>query len=407
MMHQTKSFYKYVSIHTFLIGLFPFYLPVFLWKLDYSISEISYFIALTGIGYCLTLWSWERLHRVITLKRIILISFLLELLLLSIIFFSEIKLFFPILALLYGAYNCFFWITNRVMFFETVTPLNSGRQFGNFQIMVAVVLKIGVFSGGLLLDRYSYPAIFIFSILVVVLGMLLFGLNTDLELESRSISQAKVISFSHLVRFKDEFRSKFIFMIDGLFLFLESFFWMISLFIMVKESFWQLGILVIILMVIFSLIFYLIKNRIDRMSGEVVYRLSVTFYVLSWIFRGLLKDDFNLPMGFVMLALITFFTSMFRLVFNKRFFDLARTTSHHRYIFLKSYYSQFFIAVLFGILGFALSKISNTEQALSFTYFAAGIIAVGYFWYRPNEIIKEPQPLFNRIRTKGLEFQDT
>ena len=388
MKSHSGSFYKFVSVHTFLIGLFPFYLPVFLWKLDYSISEISYFIALAGIGYFLALWAWERIHRFVSLKKIFLLSLLLELLLLSIIFASEKQFFFPVLALLYGAYNCFFWITNRVLFVEGVTPENSGKNFGNFQIVVAVILKIGVFSGGLLLDKFNYPTLFIVSILVVVLGALLFAINnTNLMQVSQSLLQAQTMGMVNLLKFRDEFRSKFIFIVDGLFLFLESFFWVISLFIIVKESYWQLGILVIILMAIFGLMFYFIKNAIDKLPVTSVYRFSVGLYVSSWIIRGLLSDDLDRPLVFVMLILITFFTSMFRLAFNKRFFDLAKATTTFQYIFLKSYYSQFFIAIWFGILGLVLSKVDSPEQALSYTYFASSVIALGYFLYRPSEEI--------------------
>lgn len=396
MQSHGSSFYKFVSVHTFLIGLFPFYLPVFLWKLGYTLSEISYFIALAGIGYFLFLWFWERIHRLITLKKIILISLLLELALLSIIFVSDMPLFFPILALIYGGYNCFFWITNRVLFFESVTPQNSGKHFGNFQITVAVILKIGVFCGGLLLDKYNYLSVFAVSILVAFIGSILFAINNRNLLQvSQSLLQVKTIGIPNLVKFNDAHRSKIIFTIDGLFLFLESFFWVISLFIIVKESYWQLGILVIALMAIFGLIFYVIKNAIDKMPIELMYRISVMFYAISWLLRGLLKDDLNIALTFTMLVLITFFTSFFRLAFNKRFFDLAKTTSTHRYIFLKSYYSQFFIAVWFGIIGLALSRIDSSVQAVSYTYFLGGIVALGYFLYRPSEktvsniIIKE------------------
>ena len=204
---------------------------------------------------------------------------------------------------------------------------------------------------------------------------------------SQSLLQAQTIGMVNLLKFKDEFRSKFIFIVDGLFLFLESFFWVISLFIIVQESYWQLGILVIILMAIFGLMFYFIKNAIDKLPVTSVYRVSVALYVSSWIIRGLLSEDLDRPLIFVMLILITFFTSMFRLAFNKRFFDLAKATTTFQYIFLKSYYSQFFIVIWFGILGLVLSKVDSPEQALSYTYFASSVIALGYFLYRPSEEI--------------------
>ncbi len=382
-MPQRKSFYQFISIHTFLIGLFPFYLPVFLWKLGYALSDISFFIAMSGLGYCAALWSWQRIQRKMVLKNIILISFLLELILLGAIYFSDAGLFYPILALLYGIYNCFFWIMNRVLFTVTVTASDSGKHYGNFQILVAIILKAGVFLGGFLLDRYGYSAVFVLSIVISALGSALFMLNRGLASLSREVARLKPVNLSGLLGFRDKFGSRLVFSIDGLFLFLESFFWMISLFIIVKESYWQLGMLVIGLMIAFGLIFYLIKNRIDRLPGQLMYRISVSLYILSWIMRGALGDDLQLPVVVLLLIMITFSTSMFRLAFNKRFFDLANTTTAFHYIFLKSYFSQLFLALIFTVIGLVLLNTSNVQQALRSVYLFAGLIAAGYYLYRP------------------------
>ncbi len=388
-MGDFRNFYKFVGLHTFLIGLFPFYIPMFLWKLKYSISEISFFIAMTGIGYCFSLWFWDRMHKRVSLQKMIQLSFLLELLLLITVFASHQSTVLPILAILYGAYNCFFWITNRILFFEIVTPANSGKNFGNFQIIVTIILKTGVFCGGFLLDRYNYSSIFVFSLLVAILSIGFFSRMQKVAPLSRSLLRVKAIRFSSILKFKDAYRSKLVFSIDGLFLYLESFFWVITLFLIVHESFWQLGLLVILLMAIFGLVFFLIKNSIDRMPGNLVYRISVGLYVISWLLRGLLHEDMELPLLFLLLVSITFFTSLFRLSFNKRFFDLARTTTQQQYIFFKSYYSQFFIAVLFGLIGFLLLAVDDAKQAMRYTYFAAGIIALGYFFYRSRELAEK------------------
>ena len=384
-MGDQKNFYTFVGLHTFLIGLFPFYMPVFLWKLKYSISEISFFIALTGIGYCFSLWFWDRMHKKISLQKMIQLSFLLELLLLITVFTSHQPAILPILAILYGTYNCFFWITNRVLFFEIVTPVNSGKNFGNFQIIVTVILKTGVLCGGFLLDRYSYSSIFVLSSLVAILSIGFFSRTHKVARLSPALLRIKAIRFTSILKFKDVYRSKLVFSIDGFFLYLESFFWVITLFLIMHESFWQLGLLVILLMAIFGLVFFLIKNSIDRMPGNLVYRISVGLYITSWLLRGVLHEDMDLPLLYLLLVLITFFTSLFRLSFNKRFFDLARTTTQQRYIFFKSYYSQFFIAILFGLFGFLLLAVDDAKQAMRYTYFTASFMALGYFYYRAKE----------------------
>ena len=153
MPHTSKQFYQFLGIHSFLIGLFPFFIPVFLWQQGFNLAQISFFIAITGIGFVLSLWVWDRAHKRINFLHIIAASFAIEILLLLTVFLLGGSVFLPLLALLNGAYNCFFWITQRALFFETISPENTGRKFGNFQIFVVIILKAGVFCGGLLLDK--------------------------------------------------------------------------------------------------------------------------------------------------------------------------------------------------------------------------------------------------------------
>lgn len=382
--HRTV-FFKFVGIHSFLIGLFPFYLPVFLWKAGYTLSDICFFISFAGIGYLFSLRIWETVHRMVSFKMVTTMSMALELVLLSGIFAGRQLLFLPVLALLYGAYNCFFWTTNRILFFESVTTNNSGRHFGNFQIVAAVILKAGVFCGGFLLDKYTHSALFIVSISAVFLGSFWMLKAPGLSAISNSLRSTKPTELISVITFKDRFGSRVVFLLDGLFLYFESFFWMISLFIIVKENYWKLGLMVIGLMGIFGLIFYLIKNAIDKMPVEIIYRTSVLLYGISWILRGVVGENASLLMLFIMLVFITFCTSFFRLAFNKRFFDQAKATKNVRYILLKSYYSQVVIAVFFGLIGLAGLMVNDVENALNAVYFAAGFGTMGYFFYRANE----------------------
>lgn len=378
---MTKVFYHFTGFHSLLIGLFPFYIPVFLWKLGYTLSQISYFIACTGFGFCVTLWLWDRLRKSVGLQILIMGSFLLEIALLSAVFFSASPWFLLFFALLNGAYNCSFWILQRFLFYEMVSPENSGRNFGNFQIFVVILLKLGVFTGGIILEKQGFLVLYLLSILLALLGALssrffLHGLVLPATLRNE-----KPYSLSDLIRFRDGLRSKFIFSLDGVFLYLESYFWLISLFLIVQESFWHLGLLVIGLTIIFSIFFFFIKNSIDRIAKQKIYILAVLFYTGSWLLRGSVGEEMATPLLLTLLVLIAFCTSFFRLAFNKRFFDHARQSSGYKYILAKSYYSQFFIAVTFTVLGLLYSHWSEVSHLLKYSYIAAGGVALFYLCY--------------------------
>jgi hypothetical protein len=383
----SKTFYNFTGLHALLIGLFPFFIPVFLWKQGFSLTDISYFIALTGLSFCVTLWVTERGILQNRIKLLVMVSFVAEVSLLGAVFMTKNTLFLPVFGILNGMYNCLFWIIQRLLFFETAAPDNTGEKFGNFQIFVLIVLKIGILTGGILLEKGGLVIVFILSFLIAALGIWVFRSLQEMVLSGLATMDVP-LGLRDLLTFDDRSHSKPVFVVDGIFLFLESYFWTISLFLFVQESFWRLGLLVIILAVVFSLSFLLIKNTIDRLPRQRVYCVAVILYGGSWLLRGLVDEGFSQPLLLVSLALITFCTSFFRLAFNKRFFDLARNTTAHRYIFIKSYYSQFFIALFFVTFGYVVSLFAAPEQVLRYTYCIASAGALLYIIYALDT--KEP-----------------
>ena len=84
-----------------------------------------------------------------------------------------------------------------------------------------------------------------------------------------------------------------------------------------------------------------------------------------------------------LLLLISFCSSLFRLAFNKRFFDIARAGDGPNYLLLKSHASQTWLAAIFGILAILFTFVPGTpEQQLDSLYLIAGALALGYLRYR-------------------------
>ncbi|MFW2368145.1 MAG: hypothetical protein ACN4GW_17150 [Desulforhopalus sp.] len=383
MQSCSRKFYLFLTFHCFLLGLFPFFLPVFLFKQGGDLATISWFIAITGLGFVVTLYLFDH-TRAKSATLPIVCSFLLEGGLLALLLGDAPM---PVIALVNGGYSCLYWTIQRVLFFANGSSEDSGRRFGNFQIYVFIVLKVGVFFGSLLLENVGIWAIALLSLLVGGIGIRLLtgdvaGLDFPLVMQ-----QQKVLTFSDITRFRDNCNSRLVFMLDGIFLYLESYFWLITLFLVVGENFFRLGLLVIVLAVGLSIIFYLLKNGIDRMDGNRLYMSAVVFYIASWALRASFDSELNYSLQISMLLVISFCTSFFRLAFNKRFFDIAEKSFHYHYLFMKSYYSQLFLVLGFGFAGvcFFATEIGMGAM-LKGSYWVGAIIAGLYFCYRPAEI---------------------
>ncbi len=382
MGHHSRIFYLYLGLHSLLIGIFPFFIPVYLWKEGYNLGELSIFIAIAGFGFCLGLWVWDRLRLKIDLSSMIVLSLLLEMLLLLNVYILNMDMTLSVLVSLgicYGVYNCFFWTTQRALFFEIIEPANSGRKYGNFQIFVGALLQIGILLGGLLLERAGFVYIVVLSAVAAVAGFMVLLVNKPEYPDT--LNHTEALGLREVLKFTDKDASRPIFILDGIYLFLESFFWLLSLFLIAHESFTRLGIMIMALAVIFGILFYLLKNTIDRLGRKPMYQLAVVLYALSWVLRALTDDKASLELLFILLVAITFNTSIFRLVMNKRFYDIAKLTLSHRYLVLKSYYSQAAIFVLFLLFGWAVLHFEYDATVLTPIYWAAALVAPVYLIY--------------------------
>ncbi len=377
-------FYQYLGAHSLLIGLLPFYLPVWLWRDGADLSAICFFVALTGVGFVASLKIWEISARKLKLATVFLISFALELLVVAIASLSlwiDIGYLFVPLALTAGIYNCYFWTTQRSLFLNRINAQDSGRQYGNLQIFVAVFLKIGILAGGFLLERNGMLAVLAVSSIITAITGAWFYYRIDTKLEGFRPSAA---TFADLRNFKDDLRSRRVFIVDGLFLFLESHFWTISLFLLARENFTRLGVVVVLLAVAFGVLFYLSKNFIDRIAGVRVFQLSVIIYAIGWLLRASLSDETSFGIATLLLIVITFCTSLFRLFFNKRFFDVAAGTCGQHYLIVKSYFTQATVVLTFSVLGVIYMFSGTTIVSFTWLYLFAAIMVLVYLGFRSS-----------------------
>ena len=407
MKTVSASFFQFAGIHSFLIGMLPFFIPVLLLQRGESMQGIALFIALTGLGFVFSLKVWEKLYHKQNWRFIIGMSFVIELLLVITLLFSDNQWQLTLAALLNGAYNCFYWTTQRVLFSTmtssasisartpiteekdtAVTTTQTGRQFGNFQILVVVLLKLGIILGAFLLEEDALGLLLIASTTVSLAAIVWFFQSVKI----RSFSATNEIMLAgirgdspsratSLFRFKDKQNSAVVFYLDGIFLFLESYFWVISLFFIAKESIKELGIIIVLLTIFLSVIFYLLKNRIDNLDRNKVYISAVIFYAVSWVLRSLLNPESPNELIYPAILLIAFLTTFFRLSFNKRFFDNAKQHNPLQYLLAKSYLSQIGIVIFYSSVALLASYFSDLQTSLSLLYLILTPIALVYLVY--------------------------
>jgi len=394
---QALAFHVYLGAHSLLIGLLPFYLPVWLWRHGLDLAGLSLLIGVSGLSFAAALTPWQRLATRRSRRQLVQLTLLLEVVLIALVYAigerGTAAAPLPVALLLgvaNGAYSAFFWTTQRVLFAATLGIGDAGRRYGNFQIFVTVLLKVGIVIGGLVLEAGGLGWLLLVSILVAVLsGWQLSRLLPDRPLVASPPATASTSA-------PGDVRTRLVFLVDGVFLLLESHYWTLSLFLVFGQDFARLGVLVVVLGLAFVLLFWLAKNLIDRVPASPFYLLAVGLYALSWALRAL-SDDVGAgdPGGvatdqqgdaalLVLLVVITFCSTLFRLTFSKRFFEHAVQLGAVPYLVWKSRLSQTALGAAF--LGVAMALTlgpSPVLHALDATYAFAALLALAYLLFPP------------------------
>ena len=381
---QSGWFYLFTGVHSFIIGLFLFFAPVWLWQQGFNLTDISLTISLMAASFMGTLWLWDRARQKCPPRVFNWGALLLGTLMVALVFAVEQIWFLPVFALVLGGYNCFMWTTQRALFLDLIDPNTSGQAYGNLQVFVFLVLQVAIFSGAYLNDHSYYGWLLLLAgTLSLMGGCTLHGFGRALDWP-KTLQKLPPLSFRDVVNFKDSARSRSIFLLDGPFLFFESWFWLLSLFWLSGESILNLGWLVIGLALVFSVLFWLLKNFVDRWenAGINIYRWATLLYLMSWGMRAFIPQLENWTIIGLLLVMIMFFTTYFRLLFNKKFYDQAHQDRGHHYLILKSYYSQFGLVIVFMMLG--LASLSVTD--ISWLYGLLILFGLGYLWYAPKII---------------------
>jgi hypothetical protein len=387
-------FFRFAATHSLLMGLLPFFIAIILWQQGFILWQLSGFVALTSLGFLVTLPFWHKLVQQNRWSTIIASSLILEVALVGAILWMPNNALAILIALINGAYLCFYWMTQRTLFTHLAHPIansssknsSTGNNYGNFQLVVIVLLKVGIFVSAFLLDQGLEVVLFVVTLVINILAWPFLKAAINAEKIPALPTQNKPILFNK--------STGAVFFVDGIFLYLESYFWLLSLYLIAQQDVMQLGLLVIVLTLLLAGLFWLLKSRIDATAINIIFPLAVIGYGISWLLRGYIGHNFDTITGFIypLILLIAFLTSFFRLSFNKRFFDHA---NHYRsdpknvikYLMHKSYLSQWGILIFFSTLALLLatsvtfsdnSPSINIGNQLSWIY---GLVAFGVLLY--------------------------
>jgi len=370
-----KLLYYFTSIHSFYMWMFSFFIPVYLFKQGFLLNEIFLFIALWWLTFTFSIYIWDYIRYKIWLKTVIVLSLIFELFLVSSLLLDKNTFFLITLAIIYGLTNCFFWLTNRVFFISGSEKNKIGNNFWNIQIIAFLVVKVWILVWWFFLSNDYIGLFVLLSFILTSIWIIFFTTNNKISKILKLFKNDKPVKIKNIFNFKDNLRSRITFILDGPYLFFESFLWVLTLFLISNENYNKLWLLVIALALSFSVFFVLIKKYIDKIDIKKLFYISVLIYSVWWFLRWYIWLDNN----YYIILLIAFFTSFFRLTFNKNFFNIAKSTKTHDYVVTKSYYSQMSIFIFFIIMYFFYNYTIDDSHI----YYVIWVFSLLFLLYKP------------------------
>ncbi len=379
-------FTLFSALHSFIIGLLPFYLPILIWQQSPQLGLLTEFIAWTGAGFIIALFGWHKLFSLGYWHSLVVLSFIFELSLIYLAVFhldtinlDTVNLLF--LGILNGLFNCSYWMLQRVLFNALSSTKNSGQLFGNLQLILGLSLKLGILLGGYFM-QLAPGLIFLLSLIVAV-GFCALSLSSVTALPFiYPVNHNK--ANKHKINTKISLRDKIVFLVDGPFLYLESYLWILSIFHLSNNDTGQFSLTIIALSVALGIIFYFIKNTIDKQSQYRLYQIATLLYFCGWLLRGWVTPQWSgLAISLTLLS-VAFVTALFRLYFNKRFFDKAKQQASYHYLLSKSVYSQMGICLFFTLLTLALRHNSITPNEIYWSILPMTLVSMLYKQNEPS-----------------------
>lgn len=384
-MNLKKLLYTFLFTNAFISGIFGLFLPIYLYKMGATFSNITLFIAINAFFYVITLRVIEYIIPKINLKHLTQITFLTYGIFITSIFFTHDINFKNLLILGFfnGIYLSLFWTIQRLTFLTTINEKNLGKQISNIQLFIMFISKIGILIGGFILENLGFKYVFLITIILLSLSTL-YTIFHKTQSQNYTFTHYKPHTLKEILTFKDNHNSKLIFIFDGLFLYIESYIWLLVIFLYVG-SFFELGILIILFSVIFITIYSFIRKIIDKTPEKKLIKYKTIIYGFGWFLAGIFVFIENTKLQSVLILFIAFFNILFRLTFNKIFFKISKNTLKERYIFLKSYYSQFVIFLGFLTFSGIFYYFENNYKIFGIIFFIAFLLSPIYLKLKPFE----------------------
>jgi MFS family permease len=278
---EMNELYLSYGILNFAIGLISIFIPIYLYKLDYSIPAILFFFFLNSIGFVLfSYWGAQIVARLGVKHTMLLTIPIFIIFFIGLKFIPQFPFLFFILPLLRSFKMILYNYSFHLNFIQHSDRKHRGREVSIIQALEVTAGILSPLIGGAIIKYSSFSVLFFVGSVILFFSMIpLFRTQDTYE----------AITFEKKRLIRDVFKKEnlnYMYSFSGYAIesWIGMILWPIFLFVMLfnVES---IGALTSVTTLVTFVMFYFIGKATDKKDKRELLRLGVLLYFFGWIGR--------------------------------------------------------------------------------------------------------------------------
>lgn len=278
---EMNEMYASYGIFNFALGLISVFVPIYLYKLDYSISMILFFFFLNSLSFIIFSYTGVKIVSKIGVKHsMLLASTILIIFFIGLRFIDVYPILFFILPILRSFKMILYNYSFHLNFFRHSNKKDRGKEVSMIQASAVSASMLSPFIGGLILKFTNFPILFTIGCIILIASMIPLFLSRE---------NYEKISFDKSNLFAGIFRKKNLSIVTSFFGYsIESWIglivWPIFLYTMLF-NFESVGAITSLTAIFTFLMFYFIGKITDKKDKRKMLRIGTFLYFFGWLGR--------------------------------------------------------------------------------------------------------------------------
>lgn len=367
---ELSELYISMMMRSFALGIIGIFIPVFLLKSGFDISQIAaFFIMFFGSRIVADVLGGFMVAK-LGPKHTMLVSYAVQII--SATLFLTLHMYhWPLvwLAITWGAANSLFFIAFHVDFSKVKHTVHGGKELGYVNAMDRIGSAIGPIAGGLIAVIFGPQYMFLLAVVFLLLGLIpLFRtaepVRVNQHLSFKALPKARIR--------RDLFSYMALTVEQNLSIILWPLF--LALFVIGDDVYLKLGGLVSLGFLVSILSAYFIGKLVDDKKGKLLLRVGSTLNALLHFFRPLVT---TIPAAAIVSVINEIVTVSYRIPYHKGMYDAADHLPGHRIVYIMIMEATGSVAKLFiWVMLYILTLSLGSKEVFVVGFVFAGLASL-------------------------------